>query len=176
MSSFCNKATNVDLNELRQRVYEKQMVQKHDYDSRRCVNDVQINVNDWVLIKKPYKVSKGTSRFSLPVKVIKVTKYSVLLEGKGWWNRNCVVRISSPQAEIFKRVYAGQEDDASSGSTFIEDPAQKTHENRSNHCQLENSCDEHEPITSLCPASDPVYTRSHRLVRVPSKFDDYILG
>ncbi|KAJ1109679.1 hypothetical protein NDU88_007039 [Pleurodeles waltl] len=36
MSPLCNKATNVDLSELRQRVYEKQMVQKHDYDSRRA--------------------------------------------------------------------------------------------------------------------------------------------
>ncbi|KAJ1195308.1 hypothetical protein NDU88_004589 [Pleurodeles waltl] len=169
MTSFCNKTTNVDLDELRQRVCEKQMVQKHDYDSRKYVNDVQINVNDWVLIKKPYKVSKGTSKFSLPVKVIKVTKYSVLLEGKGWWNRNCVVPISSPQAEIFKHVYAGREDDTSSSSTFIEDPARKRtedrrtgHENGSNYCQVENSCDDHESNSAPFPVADPVYTRRNR--------------
>ncbi|KAJ1119945.1 hypothetical protein NDU88_008128 [Pleurodeles waltl] len=181
MTPFRNKNAIVDLNELRQRVGDKQVVQKRDYDLRKCVNDVQTNVNDFVLIKKPHKVPKGISKFSLPVKVIRATKYCVLLEGKGWWNRNCVVPISPSQAEIFKRVYAGREYDSNSSGTFIGDPVLKgmddrmlAHEDRSNFRQVENSCDQDELNSAPLPIADSV--RSRRRIRIPSKFDDFILG
>ncbi|KAJ1160489.1 hypothetical protein NDU88_000991 [Pleurodeles waltl] len=44
MTPFRNKNAIVDLNELRQRVGGKQMVQKRDYDSRKCVNDEEDDV------------------------------------------------------------------------------------------------------------------------------------
>ncbi|KAJ1093104.1 hypothetical protein NDU88_006213 [Pleurodeles waltl] len=144
-------------------------------------------VNDWVLIKKPCQMPKGASTFSLPVKVIRVTKSAVLLEGKGWWNKNCIVPISSSQPDIFKQVYAGREDDTSSSATFIENPTSIedrmfNYGHNDSDCQAENSRhslvrkDGPGPSSSFCPAAEPLYTRSHRLVKLLSKFDDYLLN
>ncbi|KAJ1100067.1 hypothetical protein NDU88_005156 [Pleurodeles waltl] len=161
---------------------------KRNYDSRKNVSEVMVNVNDWVLIKKPCRVSKGASRYSLPVKVVRVTKSAVLLEGKGWWNKNSIIPISSSQADIFKQVYAGREDeeDASSSAAFIDS---STNDKMSNHalndsnCQARTSCHSLEredgPAVSsssvLCPVPEILRTRSHRLVKLPSKYNDYLL-
>ncbi|KAJ1154903.1 hypothetical protein NDU88_007646 [Pleurodeles waltl] len=185
MASF-HKGVNVDAEELKLKVSEKQFVQKRDYDSRKNVSEVMVNVNDWVLIKKPCRVSKGASKYSLPVKVVRVSKSAVLLEGKRWWNKNSIVPISSLQTDIFKRVYAGREDedDTSSGAAFIDS---STKDRMSNHTlndssfQARTSChnlereDDPSSSSSLCPASESLRTRSQRLVKLPSKYNDYLL-
>ncbi|KAJ1189087.1 hypothetical protein NDU88_005838 [Pleurodeles waltl] len=178
----------VNVEELKQKVSEKQFIQKRDYDSRKNVSEVMVNGNDWVLIKKPCRVSKGASRYSLPVKVVRVSKSAVLLKGKGWWNKNSIIPISSSQADIFKQVYAGREDedDTSSSAAFIDS---STKDKMSNHalndsnCQARTSCHslerEDDPDSSssslLCPAPEPLRSRSHRLVKLPSKYNDYLL-
>lgn len=52
---------------IRDRVAAKQLVQKNQYEGRTGVKKVHLAVNDWVLINKPFRVSKRQSKFSLRV-------------------------------------------------------------------------------------------------------------
>lgn len=43
--------------------------------------------------------------------MIRVSKPSVLLDRRGWWNKDYVVRSTESQVDIFKRMYANRVDE-----------------------------------------------------------------
>lgn len=84
----------INLTDVRHRIKCKQDVYKHDYDKRMHVSNKPLNPGDWVIIKKPFKVTKGQSKFSTPVRVVKVSCMAALLHDGGWWNKNALIKIT----------------------------------------------------------------------------------
>ena len=74
---------------------------KSHFDSSHAWTTERFDVGDWVLVRKPHRVRKGESRYSILVQ-IKVNKAVILLRGKGWWNRRSLVKVTPKQAEIIK--------------------------------------------------------------------------
>ncbi|KAJ1206714.1 hypothetical protein NDU88_002115 [Pleurodeles waltl] len=97
-------ADSVDLRQVRMRVRGKQEKSKDYFDRVKSVKDLEVEPGDWALVKKPMKINKGDSKFSQPVKVEKISRRAVCLQGKGWWNKNAVVKITSEQADIIKKT------------------------------------------------------------------------
>ncbi|KAJ1127119.1 hypothetical protein NDU88_005523 [Pleurodeles waltl] len=85
------------------RVRGKQEKSKDYFDRVKSVKDLEVKPGDWELVKKPMRINKGDSKFSQPVKVEKISRRAVCLQGKGWWNKNAVVKITCDQADIIKK-------------------------------------------------------------------------
>lgn len=74
----------VAIDVIRSRIVEKHKY-KEMYDLIRNSKDICIKVGCWVKIKKPWKVRKGESQLSEPLRVIKVLRNAVQLsDGKVW--------------------------------------------------------------------------------------------
>lgn len=72
-----------DKEKLQNKILTQQSLQKKYFDSKFKLRQQDFSIGDWVLVKKPMKVKKGASRFSLSVQVLKVSKGSVFLDKKG---------------------------------------------------------------------------------------------
>lgn len=75
---------------IRKKVEVVQSKQKSHFDSSKRVKDVCILVGEFVRVKKPVHVRKGSSKFGPPAKVVEVKGNSVKLDSGQWWNK-CLV-------------------------------------------------------------------------------------
>ncbi|KAJ1194482.1 hypothetical protein NDU88_003770 [Pleurodeles waltl] len=64
------------------RVRGKQEKSKDYFDRVKSVKDLEVESGDWVLVKKPMKINKGDSKFSQTVKVEKISRRAVCLQGR----------------------------------------------------------------------------------------------
>lgn len=81
------------------------------------IKSIESNLNLLVRITKPVLQRKGTSTFSAPVQVGKVTGSAVLLHNRGWWNKSSVVVLKPGQENMFKEVVGD--------SSFLDDVGQE---------------------------------------------------
>lgn len=71
---------------VREKVLKAQADYKRNADNRRRVEAAHLKPGDYVRIRKPYKVSKGTPQFTEPLKIVKVIRQGTYLteDGKIW--------------------------------------------------------------------------------------------
>lgn len=98
----------IDLYKIREHVKERQRLYKENYNKRKHVKVTHLAPGDWVLIKKPIKVCKGQTKFSEAARIVKVSKMAVMLQNRGWWNRNALIKLTAEQAKIISRKVKSQ--------------------------------------------------------------------
>lgn len=97
--------------------------------------------------------------------VVKVGAASALLEGRGWWNKNSLIPITEKQAEIYNQTCNLNEDLGSMLATDVMSDARIAQQSS----DVSSSCS---PISGSQPAN---YSRSFRVVRMPSKYKYFLM-
>ncbi|KAJ1093065.1 hypothetical protein NDU88_006174 [Pleurodeles waltl] len=86
-------------------------------DDLKKVKEVDFAIGDWVRIRRPYRV-KGSKYFPV-TKVVRVSKHSVMFEGRKWWSKRTVVKVDVKENACGN----GKEDviaDGVTGGVFVE--------------------------------------------------------
>ena len=83
---------------------ERQHKNKCYYDRVHRVKSQEMKKGDWVVLQKSVKPQKGLSRYTQPLKVLDVTGSSVLVKGKGWWNKSAVIVLRKEQESILNNM------------------------------------------------------------------------
>ncbi|KAJ1165863.1 hypothetical protein NDU88_006280 [Pleurodeles waltl] len=90
---------------------------KSTHDDLKKVKEVDFAIGDWVTIRRPYK-GKGSKYFPA-TKVVRVSKHSVMVEGRKWWNKRKVAKVDVKENACGN----GKEDvvaDGVAGGGFVE--------------------------------------------------------
>jgi hypothetical protein len=106
----------IDVHRVKEKVQVQQSKYKFHADKKRNVTNVQFNVGDWVRVKKPRFVPKGSRRYSDPVQIRHKLSFRtyVLQDGKTW-NVSKLVKSSEPD-----ECYISENDDV--GNVNVEMP------------------------------------------------------
>ncbi|KAJ1189666.1 hypothetical protein NDU88_006410 [Pleurodeles waltl] len=75
------------LSEERKHVVKKRKQAQSKYVNTGKKRERNVEVGDWVRIRLPGIIAKGSSKFSVPKKVVDVKRCVVKLEDGKWWNR-----------------------------------------------------------------------------------------
>ncbi|KAJ1182364.1 hypothetical protein NDU88_007556 [Pleurodeles waltl] len=75
------------LSEKRKHALEKRKQAQSKYVEEGKNRERNVEVGDWVRIRLPGIIAKGSSKFSVPKKVVEVKRCLVKLEDGKWWNK-----------------------------------------------------------------------------------------
>ncbi|KAJ1198288.1 hypothetical protein NDU88_002130 [Pleurodeles waltl] len=75
------------LSKKRKHVLEKRKQAQSKYVEEGKNRKRNVEVGDWVRIRLPGIIAKGSSKFSVPKKVVEVKRCVVKLEDGKWWNK-----------------------------------------------------------------------------------------
>lgn len=111
-------------------------------------------------------MTKGSSVFSNPVQVSKVSKGAAFLDEKVWWNKRQLAKTSQEQAKL---VCSRREklDSENSGWTHWLQSEIKT----SPISRNEN----YGPVSGPASLVTPSFSRSGRLRKAPARFNEFIV-
>ena len=84
-------------------VEEAQNKQKRWFDKKKSVKKSGVRVGDMVSIKSPVHMSKGSSKFGPPVKVIQVCGNAIRVGNGNWWNLCKVVKITQQDHLLYEK-------------------------------------------------------------------------
>lgn len=175
----------------RNKIAESRMRGKLYHDVTHRTKSKTVEVGDWVRVIKPSLKRKGSSIFSLPYKVERVSDSAVLLKDKGWWNKSSIVVLKSGQELFFERedgggvwfdVYVNTEENVTGDNNFGCSSGQcnSDQDNMNSESVGQDSTSSefvvqdstNELADSSGHASDDLGKRN---IRGPKKFDDFVM-
>lgn len=89
------------ISKVRNNIAESCICGKSDHDLSHSTRSKKVEVGDWVRVIKPSLNCKGSSIFTLPFKVERVSESADLLKDKGWWNKSSIVVLKPGQEFSF---------------------------------------------------------------------------
>ncbi|KAJ1152215.1 hypothetical protein NDU88_004992 [Pleurodeles waltl] len=98
------KAGRKRVNERRLRIRVAEEQGRYDGEEMGGVAERNLAVGDWVRTKNWEKSKKGLSRWSVPKRITKVSKYSVVVDDGRKWNVGSVVKCNELEMRKWKNV------------------------------------------------------------------------